>query len=209
MNVTTFRKDVQNLLADLRIKDPRMQAAEKAAFLKMAHHIDLPDAEDSGSVTITSGTPNYDLELGSGKDIDRITGAVFVGSSVKQPLTDWNSRTYLHAYRGLATTGTPYAFSYYNNQLWLYYIPNLSGTVYFNCQHVVTDLTDFPDNYYPLMVELIQTFIYKRGTSEWWSAYRAGKDLMKSFKDRMHPKKVVIELSGHRARRVKALNELI
>ena len=209
MNVETFRSDISTLLAGLAIKKKRLQAAEKAAFLKMAHHLDLPDAEDSGSVDIESGTPNYDLILGSGKDIDRITSAVFVGSGIKQPLDDWDIRAYQRAYRGVATTGTPKAFCYYNDQLWLYYIPNLSGTVYFTCQHVVTDLTDFPDNYYPLMVELVQTFIYKRGTGEWASAYRASKDLIKSFKDRMHPKKAVMEMNAHRANRMIALNESI
>lgn len=209
MNVDTFRGDIQKLLSGLSIKKNRMAAAEKAAFLRMAHHLDLPDAEDSGSVTITSGTPNYDLILGSGKDIDRITSAVFVASSVKKNLEDWNIRAYQFAYRGVATTGTPYAFCYYNDQLWLYYIPNLSGTVYFTCQHVVTDLTDFPDNYYPLMVALVKKEIFKDGSTEWWSAYRDAKDLLKSFKDRMHPKKAVMEMSSHRAKRVIALNELI
>jgi len=198
MDATTFHKDVRNILREYKLKDEVLTSAEKAAFLRMAHHIDLPDAEDAGSKAITSGTPNYSLTLDSGADIDRITSAVFVGSSVKQALEDWNIREYQHAYRAIATEGTPYAFCFYNDEMWLYYIPNFSGTVYFTCQNVVTDLTDFPDNYYPLMIALVKTHVFKSGTAEWWAAYRESKDLLKSFKDRMHPIRRTMEKTRYR-----------
>lgn len=209
MDTAEFKKNIRNLLAVLDIKTERIESAEKIAFLEMAHHLDLPDSEDSGSESVVSGTPNYSLTLDSGKDIDRITSVVFVSSSVKQPLMDWNIRTYQYAFRGSAISGTPYAFCFYNDELRLYYIPNLSGTVYFTCQHVITDLTDFPDNYYPLMVELTKKHIFETGSSGWWAATRAAKDLLKSFKDRMHPLKVTMEKSLHRTQRVQALNRLI
>jgi len=213
LDTSTLHKDLKNLFSDLSIDDPRLQVAEKAAFLTMAHFIDLPDAQDSGSQAITSGTPNYDLTLSGTNQVDRITSAVFVASSVKQPLEDWNIRQYQYAYRGLAETGTPSAFCYYNDQLWLYKIPNLSGTVYFTCQHVLTDLTDFPDNYYPLMVALVEMHIYRPTTPEgaamYDRAYRKAKDLIKSFKGRMHPLKTEMEKTTYRTNRIEDLNTLI
>lgn len=209
MDATSFHRLIRHLLAQYELSEERLVSAEKAAFLRMAHHIDLPDAEDSGEATITADTPNYVLELDSGKDIDRITSAVFVTGSTRQPLEDWNIREYQFAYRGAATTGTPYAYCYYNDHMWLYYIPEASGTVYFTCQHVLTDLSDFPDNYYPLMIALVKTHIFKSGSGEWWAAYRETKDLLKSFKQRMHPLKKVMEKTTYRAERIKALNELI
>jgi len=209
MDATTFHRLVRSLLAEYELSEERLVSAEKAAFLRMAHHIDLPDAEDKGEVTITAATPNYILELDSGKDIDRITSAVFVAGSVKQPLDDLNIREYQFAYRGAADTGTPSAYCYYNDEMWLYKIPDLSGTVYFTCQHVLTDLTDFPDNYYPLMIALVKTHIFKSGSGEWWAAYRETKDLLKSFKQRMHPLKKTMEKTTYRALRIQDLNELI
>jgi len=215
MNVDTFRKDVRNLFADFSIPDERIQVAEKAAFLEMAHYIDLPDAEDQGTVTVTSGTEHYTLTLDSGADVDRITGAVFVGTSVKSILEDsWTYRTYLHHRRGLAETGTPFACCFYNDELWLYYIPNLSGTVYFSCQQVVEDLTDFPDNYYALMIALTAKQMFRTRITEAESiiyerSNRDARNLIKSFKKRMHPQKMVMEKSSYRANRIRALNSLI
>ena len=209
MDINSFHRDLKLLVPELKIKDNRLRAAEKAAFLTMAHHIDLPDAQDSGNVTISSSTPNYELELTGNKTVDRITSAVFVSGTTKQPLEDWNIRTYQYSYRGVGTSGVPYAFCYYNDELWLYYIPNLSGTVYFTCQHVVTELTDFPDNYLPLMFELVCKQLFKRGTPEWLSARREGNTLIKSFKSRMHPIKTGMEKTTYRTQRIRDLNSLI
>lgn len=209
MDQETFHADCQNVFADLDLLPERLVAAEKVAFLEMAHHIDLPDAEDEGTITIASGTVSYTPTLDSGADIDRITSAVFVSGTTKEPLNEWGIRRHRYHYRGSGTSGVPYAFCFYADKFWFYYIPNLSGTVYFTCQQVLTDLTDFPDNYYPLMIALMKKQIYKSGSTEWYAAYRDAKDLLKSFKDRMRPKKDEMEMGRYRAERIKELNSLI
>lgn len=215
MDTATLYKDLKNLFFHLQIAPERIQAAAKAAFLEMAHYIDLPDAQDfPEDVTVVSGTPNYDVTLASGSDMDRITSAVFVSGTTRQILDDsWTERVYQHHYRGLAVAGTPFACCYFKDQLWLYHIPNLSGTVYLTCQSVVTDLTDFPDNYYPLMIALVAKNLFRtssepEGVAIFLRATQDARDLIKSFKGRMHPKKIVMEQSSHRANRVRVLNSL-
>lgn len=215
MNTATLYKDLKNLFFHLEIADERLQAATKAAFLEMAHYIDLPDAQaHPDDITVVSGTPHYGVTLAGGGDLDRITSAVFVSGTTRQILGDsWTIRTYQHHYRGLAGTGVPSECCYFNDELWLYPIPNLSGTVYLTCQAVVTGLTDFPDNYFPLMVALVAKNLFRTssdpaGIAIYLRADRDRKDLIKSFKDRMHPKKSVMEQSTHRSRRVQRLNAL-
>lgn len=212
MDTETFEANCRDIFAHLALGTERLTAAEKAAFLEMAHHIDLPDAEADGNKAIVSGTNNYSLTLTSGLDIDRITSAVFVGSSTQAPLDEWGIRRYRYHYYGTAAAnrgGTPGAFCYHNDEMLLWKEPNIDGTVYFTCQKVLSDLTDFPDNHYPLMLALVAKHIFELGSKEWWAAYRNAKDLLKSYKGRMHPKKDVMELTTQRAKRVKALNELI
>lgn len=216
MDTDTLYKDLRNLFYHLQVASERLQAATKAGFLEMAHHIDLPDAQDfPEDITVVSGTPNYDVTLASGSDMDRITSAVFVSGTTRQILDDsWTERTYQHHYRGLAETGTPSACCYFKDQLWLYKIPNLSGTVYLTCQSVVSDLTDFPDNYFPLMVALVAKHLFRtssepEGIAIYLRADRDARNLIKSFKGRMHPKKIAMEKSSYRAQRVRDLNTLI
>jgi len=210
MDTTTFKKEVRDIFSHLDVREERMAAAEKAAFLEMAHYIDLPDAEASGDETVTAGTNNYALSLDSGADIDRITSAVFVGSSTQMPLEEWGIRRYRYHYYGTASgnrAGTPYAFCYYDDEMLIWKVG--SGTVYFTCQQVLSDLTDFPDNHYPLMIALMTKRLHKPGTGEWWAARRDSMDLIKSYKGRMHPKKDVMEMATQRANRMRGLNELI
>ncbi len=207
MNQTAFHADIRKLFPDV-VDEDRLTAAEKAAFLTMAHYIDLPDAEDKGSQAVTSATPNYTISTDSGKDIDRITSVVWVGSN-NYNLIDLNIREYQFLYRGTATTGEPDSYCYYNGQIWLYPIPDESGTIYFSCQIVVTSLTSFPDNYYPLMLALIKKNLLKEGSGEWYWAYREARDLIKSFKTRMHPKKRGMEMGTYRSARIQDLNNLI
>jgi len=215
MNTATLYKDLKNLFFHLQIADERLQAAAKAGFLEMAHYIDLPDAQDfPKDITVVSETPNYDLTLTTGSAVDRITSAVFVSGTTRQILGDsWTERTYQHHYRGLAQTGVPSECCYFKDQLWLYKIPNLSGTIYTTCQSVVTDVTDFPDNYFPLMVALTAKHLFRTsedpaGIAIYLRADRDRKDLIKSFKKRMHPKKMVMEKSTYRSRRIQRLNSL-
>lgn len=216
MNTAVLYKDLKNLFFHLQIAEERLQAAAKAGFLEMAHYIDLPDAQaHPDDVTVVSGTAHYSVTLASGEDLDRITSAVFVSGTTRQPLGDsWTERTYQHHYRGIAGTGVPTECCYFNDELWLYKIPNLSGTVYLTCQSVVADLTDFPDNYFPLMVALTAKNLFRtnsdpEGMGIYLRADRDRKDLIKSFKGRMHPKKMVMEQSTYRSLRVQRLNSLI
>jgi hypothetical protein len=218
MDSTIFHADMQNLLSGRKYDKKKILAAEKAAFLTMAHFIDLPQAESFGEFTVASGTANYTgaIDEPIGAEIDRITSAVFVGSSVYQVLDDWNIRQYQHAYRGQSSTaraGTPSAFCFYNEQFWLYKVPDLSGTVYFTCQRVLTDITDFPDSCFPLMANLTKLYLAdpddSAGAQAIVFAWQQSKQLIKSFKGKMHPKKAVMEKTSHRTQRVRNLNALI
>jgi len=207
MNSTLFHADIRRLFPDV-VDEDRLSAAEKAAFLTMAHHLDLPDAEDGGSQAVTSGTPNYAIVTDSGDDVDRITSVVWVGSN-NIPLTDLNIREYQFLYRGDADTDEPDSYCYYNGELWLYPIPDESGTVYFTCQNVVVNINDFPDSYYPLMLALTKKNLMKEDSGGWYWTYREAKDLMKSFKMKMHPKKRGMEMGTYRALRIRDLNNQI
>jgi len=215
MNTATLYKDLKNLFFHLQIDDPRLQVATKAGFLEMGHYIDLPDAQaHPDDITVVSRTPNYDVTLASGGDVDRITSAVFVSGTTRQILGDsWTEREYQYHYRGIAGTGVPSECCYFKDQLWLYKIPNLSGTVYLTCQSVVADLTDFPDNYFPLMVALVAKHLFRtssepEGIAIYLRAVQDTKDLIKSFTGRMHPKKMVMEKSTYRSKRIQKLNAL-
>lgn len=212
MNTATLKADLRNLFPKKRVSDPELSSIMKSAFLEMAHYIDLPDAQDfPDDITVVSGTPNYAVTLTSGKDIDRITSGVFVGGTNKRILGDsWTIRTYMHAYKGVGSTGLPTEMVYYNDELWVYPIPSSGGTIYTSCQHVLTDLTDFPDNYYPLMEALVKLRVYANDEDfKWNRTYRHAKDLVKSFKGRMHPKKIVMEKSGYRAQKMQDINAQI
>lgn len=214
MDSTELHKHVKNLLFDRSLQDVQLQAAEKAAFLGMAHFLDLPSAEVTGDFAVTSGTYAYDavgtVDAPIGAIIDRVTSAVFYGSTVQSILTEVNIRTWMHNYHGQSSTsrsGTPQQFVFYNNQFLLVPLPNISGTVYYSAQRVLTDISNFPDSYLPLMVELVKMHLANPETWEATQSWRLAKQLIKSFKGPMHPKKSVMELSTHRANRVRALNE--
>lgn len=214
MNTETFKADIRKLLAHTALDEKRIASAEKAAYLTMAHHLDLPDAQNEGTVTVTANTAGYEPALDNNRDIDRITSAVFVSSSgAKSKLNEMGIRQYQFLYRGEAQTGIPEAWCWHNDKIWLYYIPSVGGTVYFTCQEVPIGLTDFPDNYYPLMIALVKQYIYQDGGSEhmalYYAARREVKELLKSFKGRVRPKKETMEMTPYRAQRVKELNSLI
>jgi hypothetical protein len=213
MDSTTFFQELQSLMAG-KVKDKKqLQAAAKAAFLMMAHYIDLPGAEASGMITVTSGTAAYDVTDATmtppNVDVDRITAAVFVGSTVQQPLVDWNIRQYYHHYYGQsssARSGKPIAYCFHNGQFLLYKNPDESGSIYFSCQRVLQDIIEFTDNYHPLMLELTKLHLADPGSEVWGTAWHQAKNLIKSFKGKMHPKKALMEMGTHRSQRVVDLN---
>ena len=214
MDSAQLHKDIKNILFDRKLPDPQLQAAERAAFLGMAHFLDLPTAEVTGNFAVTSGTYTYEgagtVDTPVGAQIDRITAAVFYGSS-QNVLNEINMSQWMHNYYGQSSSGrqgVPNSFVFYNKMFYLYPAPNVSGTVYYSAQRVLTDIGDFPESYFPLMVELVRMHIAKPETWEANRAWQLAKQLIKSFKGPMHPKKSVMPISTHRAARVRALNEL-
>jgi hypothetical protein len=217
MNSTQLHSDMENLMFGRKIEKPQLQVAEKAAFLTMAHYLDLSPAEVSGSFTTTSGTPSYDLSnmtiTPADAQIDRITSAVWNGS-VNNPLSEIRIRKWMHSYYGLsssARTGTPEAICAYQDKLFLLKAPNETGTVYFTAQMVLPGIVDFPDSYFPLVVELTKMHLARstpEGSAEAQQCWYLAKQLIKSFKDQMWPKKSEVEKSTHRDRRSRGLNSL-
>lgn len=211
MDSKLFHSEITNLFSDQSFSPERLTAAEKAAYLELAHHVNIPEAEDTGTATVTSGTPNYTLSLTTGEDIDRLTAAVFVSGTTKNAMWEWKRREYLFKYRGEAESGTPYAWNFYKGQLWLYYIPDVSGTVYFDCQKVLMGITDFGENLYPVMLALTKKHLFRanKDSFDYASAKQEAKELIKSLKLKMSPIKSEIEQTLYRAQRIKDLNELI
>ena len=222
MNATQLHADIKNLLLDRRIDKVQLLSAEKAAFLTMAHFLDLPAAEMNGSFSTTSGTEKYDVTSATmdpvGETVDRITSAVWNGTSNKI-LNEIHIRKWMHSYYGLSSsnrTGTPSSICIYQDRFYLLKAPDETGTVYFTAQRVLSDITDFPDSYFPLMVELTKFHLARSmkkddpgvAVAEARLAWRNAKQLIKSFKDRLWVKKDVVEMSTHRSERVKGLNEL-
>jgi len=217
MNSTQFHTEIKNLFLDRQIDDLRLQAAEKVAFLTMAHFLDLPCAEMSGYFTTTSGTADYDLTDATTTPadavVDRVTSADWNGS-VSNPLMEVPIRTHQHSYYGLSAsnrTGTPSTICLHQDQFHLSKAPAEVGTVYFTAQMVLTNIVDFPDNYLPLLAELVEMRLEESkedSTVDTDRYYRRAKDLIKSFKDRMWPKKDIVEQSAHRAARIRNLNSL-
>lgn len=217
MDAKQLHADIKNLMYGRKIDDAPLAAAEKAAFLTMAHYLDLPVAETTGSFATTASTPSYDLTGATmspvSAQIDRITSAVWNGT-VHQPLSEIRIRTWEHAYYGLATsarTGTPTAICVHAGQFHLVKAPNEVGTVYFTAQRVLTVITDFPESYFPLMVELTKMHLARstpEGAAEAQQCWYLAKQLIKSFKEQMWPKKSEVEISTHRAKRVQGLNSL-
>lgn len=217
MDAAQLHGDIQNLMFFRGLEAPQLTAAEKAAFLTMAHYLDLGPAEMSGSFTTTSGTPSYALTDATvdpaSATIDRITAAVWNGS-VYQPLSEIRIRKWMHNYYGLSTTdrtGTPEAICAHQGKFHLVRAPNETGTVYFTAQMVLTGIVDFPESYFPLMVELTKMHLARstaEGSAEAQQCWYLAKQLIKSFKEQMWPKKDEVEQSTHRARRVQRLNSL-
>lgn len=215
MDSEQLHKDIKNLLGNRSLNKGQLEAAERAAFFGMAHFLDLPSAQVTGDFAVTSGTYLYDadgtVDAPIGAAIDRVTSAVFYSSSIQNILNEWRMRAWMHNYHGRSTsdrTDTPEAFVFYNNQFYLFPEPNLSGTVYYAAQRVLTDIEDFPDSYFPLMVELVKMHLADPETWEAAQSWKLAKQLIKSFKGPVRPKKDVMELSTHRMERMRNLNAL-
>lgn len=223
MDATQLHAEVKNLLIDRQIDEHQLLAAEKVAFLTMAHYLDLDAAQVNGSFATTSGTEKYDITSATmdpvGSTVDRITSAVWNGTSNK-PLNEIHIRKWMHSYYGLSSssrTGTPEAICIHQGRFYLLKAPNETGTVYFTAQRVLNSIVDFPDSHLPLMIELIKFHLARTmktdnpgvAAIEARLAWNNAKQLIKSFKDRLWVKKDVVEMSSHRARRMEGLNELV
>jgi len=206
------KMDIDRLKTDLRavnikraLNEQSLNGAIRLAGYELAHHLDLPELNQSGTITVTASTPNY--AVSETHKLDRITSAVFQTSTKKSCLDEIDIRTYDHHYRGVGTEGMPYLFCYFEGEIWLYYIPDTSGTVYFRSQRVMEDVKNLKDNYYPLVYQLAKRNLFDDQPTEWAEHDKIVTRMVNSFKGRVKPYKSAFELSPHKRDRVKGLNE--
>jgi len=209
MDIETLKKDLKALSISKTFEDGIVDIAIQKAGKDLAWHLDIPELQVSHTITVVSGTAEYDAKFVNSQGIDRITSAVFVGgTNIRQPLDEVDIRTFDASYYGYATTGTPYQFAFFKDQIWLYYIPNISGTVYLRLQKIFTDFINLRENYYPLVFALTKRNLMEEKSPEYNILDMEANRLMSSFKGRVRPYKAGMELSAHRAYRMYGLNNL-
>jgi len=211
MNKTQLKIDLRNLEPNKVIPDEKLEGALRLAGYELAHLIDIPELQASDDFDVVSGTANYDLGL-TGAGLDRITVAHFVTGTTEGLLEEVDIRTFDKGYRGEGTTGTPYMFCYHGGEMWLYYIPDTSGTVYYRYQTPYENLEMLGDNYYPLIYTLARRNLSDPSeggeANEWMVWDREAKLLIKTFKGRVSPYKPAFEITSYRAQRQIELNNL-
>jgi len=206
MDIERLKRYLKNIAKTKSLDDNELEAAIWLAGCELAHHIDIPELQESSTITIVSGTPNYDIN--PNLKLDRILAAVFMGSTQKAPLEEKDRRSYLWYYRGQATSGKPFCFTYWKKQIWLYKIPDETGTLYFDFQKVLTDPTILDDNYTYLIYRLSKRNLFDEDSNMWVKQERLAMRAIRGFKGRVRPYKDQMELSEHQRRKVQELNEL-
>ena len=205
MDIEGLKTDLRSVNTKRALSDPAVKGAIRLAGYELAHHLDLPELNQSGTIPVTASTPNYNVA--ESYKLDRITSATFQTSTKKATLGETDIRTYDALYRGMGTEGMPYTFSYFNGEIWLYYIPDTNGTLYIRTQRIMEDVKDLGDNYYPLIYQLAKRNLFDDDPGKWAAHDRIVTRLIGSFKGRVRPYKSAFELSVHRGNRVKGLNE--
>jgi hypothetical protein len=163
--------------------------------------------QDSSTITVTSTTPSY--EISDALKLDRILSAVFVGDTKKSVLEEIDMRSYDWLYRSVAANGTPSKFAYWEKKMWLYKIPDESGTIYFRFQKMLQTLDVIGDNLIHLMYQLAKRNIFDDVPNEWIRHDRLVVRAMRTFKGRVRPYKDKMEIGEHRRARAKNLTERI
>ncbi len=216
MDTEKLKDNLTNLTPGKDLPAEAVTSAIILAGQEMAWLIDIPELNYSGDpLTVVSGTVDYALTPSTGEVIDRITSAVFVGSS-KSVLNIIDINSYDADYRGQATSGTPYECCFYDKKLWLYYIPNSSGSVYYRAQSVFNDFSNLAENYQPLVFQLTKRTLLTSLSSADPGRYNAEIQVcdklvdrfLSTFKTRVRPYKAGFEIDPHRAERVRRLNAL-
>lgn len=209
MDIAELKSDLKALSIGKSLEDYIIDIAVKKAGFDLAWHLDIPELQLSHTITVVSGTAEYDAEFVNMQSIDRILSAVFVGgTNLRQPLDEVDIRSFDRDYYGYGTTGTPYKFAFFKDQIWLYYVPNVSGTVYLRLQKVFSDWSNLRENYYPLVFALAKRNLVEEKSEEWQILNREVYQLISSFKGRVRPYKTGMETSAHRAYRQNQLNNL-
>ena len=198
MNINRLKTDLKALSITKQLDDVAIDSAIHKAGMDLAWHIDISELNVSATITVVSGTVDYEPTVATGGDIDRITSAIFVGSGLKQPLNLIDINTFYADYYGAGGTGTPYECVFYENKLWLYYIPNLSGTVYLRMQKVFNTLQDLGENYYSIVFVLAKMNLVEEKSKEREILERERNRLISTYKGRVRPYKQGFELSPHR-----------
>ena len=207
MNIDQLKEDLKVLSIAKQLEEATLIAAIRKAGFDLAWHLDIPELNVSDTITVVSGTVDYTPALTLGGDIDRITSAVFVGS-VRQPLNLIDINSFDIDYRGVANTGTPYECVFYENKIWLYYIPSSSGTVYLRLQKIFNSFEELRESYYPVVFALAKRNLVEEKSIERQVLEREVLRLISTFKGRVRPYKAGFELSRHRGQRVYNLNNL-
>lgn len=205
MDVAKLKRYLKTVQTDRVLKDPTLDGAIWLAANELAHYVDIPSLQGSGTLTVVSATPNY--EISDAKKVDRILSAVFVGDTKKTPLEETDMRRYDWLYRGKATSGTPTEFAYWEKQMWLYRIPDESGTVYYRYQKMLTTIDVIGDNLIHLMYQLSKRNIFDNDPNEWIRHDRLVQRAMRTFKGRVRPYKNQMEIGAYRRQRAKSLTE--
>ena len=210
MDLDQLKKDLKHLerfrLPEGRVlNDPELDAAIRLAGYELAHYLDVPELNWSDSVTVSANTPNYNVN--AGEKLDRITVATFQTSTKKTSLRETDIRSYDGYYRGEGKSGFPVMFCFYQDQVWLYKIPDTNGTLYLRGQLIIEDVAHLRDNYYPLIYQLTKRNLYDENTSEWFTHDKIAMRLIRSFKGRVRPYKSQFEPSIYRLQRTSKLSQ--
>lgn len=207
MDVEKLKRYLKTIRTERKLGDTALDGAIWLAANELAHYVDIPSLHGSGTLIIVSSTPSYAIE--GAKKLDRILSAVFVGDTKKSALEETDMRTYDWFYRGQATNGTPTKFAYWENKMWLYRIPDKSGTVYYRYQKMLETVDVIGDNLVHLMYQLAKRNIFDDNPNEWIRHDKLVQRAIRTFKGRVRPYKSKMEISDHRRGRAEALTERI
>lgn len=207
MDVERLKRYLKTIRTERKLDNNALDGAIWLAANELAHYVDIPSLQGSGTLTIVSSTPSYEIE--GAKKLDRILSAVFVGDTKKSVLDEWDMRSYDWLYRSVAASGTPSKFAYWEEKMWLYKIPDESGTVYYRYQKMLETTDVIGDNLVHLMYQLAKRNIFDDNPNEWIRHDKLVQRAIRTFKGRVRPYKSKMEISDHRRGRAQDLTERI
>jgi len=209
LDLTKIIEEIKSVPPGETYKDNAINNAIRLGMYSLAQDLDLFELSFSDSIAVNSGEPiSYRLtHSSSGQQIDRITSAVFVGTSSKQDLNMVHISELNKNYRGYGGTGIPFQIAYHERKIWLYYIPSEAGTIYYTAQKIFTNFGDLEENYHPIIFWYTKRNLQKLDSVKWINCNKEVLRLIETFKGRLRPYKPTMPLSAHRRRRVQNLSE--